>query len=71
MIKVDRPVCCEKEARFLMDNKVEEIFECEDCLSLFRRRKGVDGERKYIMEGSFEIMLRRFPHLPLATGGAS
>jgi len=48
-----------------MESKVEEVFECEDCLSLIRRRKGVEGERKYIMEGSLEIMLRRFPHFDI------
>ncbi len=60
------PQCCDKETHFLMDNKVEEIFECEDCLSLVRREKGIIGEvegKKYIMKGSFEHQLRKFPHL--------
>jgi len=67
MTNSNKPICCGKETLFLMENRREDIFECSDCLSLIRRSKGIKGEidepRKYIMEGSFEHQLRKFPHL--------
>ena len=34
-----KPICCEDEMSFLMDNKVKEAFECLHCGKLVVRDK--------------------------------
>jgi hypothetical protein len=44
---VQKPMCCEDEMSFLMDNKVKEVFECLHCGKLVVRDKRTKEETWY------------------------
>ena len=44
---MQKPMCCEDEMNFLMDNKVKEVFECLHCGKLVVRDKRTGEETWY------------------------
>jgi len=60
---LDKPICCEEEMSFVMDNKVKELFECLHCRKLVLRNKRTKEEVWYGEIFSLDALMRRFPHL--------
>ena len=43
-----KPECCEDEMKFVMDNKIKELFECLHCGKLVIRDKRTQEEQWYV-----------------------
>jgi hypothetical protein len=56
---VQKPVCCEDEMSFLMDNKVKEAFECLHCGKLVVRDKRTNEETWYTQIFSPHNLMKR------------
>ncbi|GAI38548.1 unnamed protein product, partial [marine sediment metagenome] len=55
---VQKPICCEDEMSFLMDNKVKEAFECLHCGKLVVRDKRTKDETWYVRYFSTHDLLK-------------
>lgn len=58
-----RPICCEDEMTFVMDNKAKAAWQCLKCWRLLIKHKQTGEETWYGQISGLTGLLKQFPHL--------